>query len=144
MMILYVVFRNSMKRKYSNKDWKNDLRGMDWNWRKKRRRYWSLGGLPGGTEMQEGGIKPDILDFLDFTFYCGVDGKMQFFRCKVKTSKKKFRSKIKAIKEWIKVHRTMPMEKLFKTINAKLRGHYQYYGVSNNSKEVKNFLAWTK
>ena len=44
------------------------------------------------------------------------------FRCRVKTSKKKFRSKIKAMKEWIKAHRTMPLERIFKTVNAKLRG----------------------
>jgi group II intron reverse transcriptase/maturase len=88
--------------------------------------------------------KPDTFDFLGFTFYCGMDGKKSFFRCRVKTSKKKFRSKIKAMKEWIKAHRTMPLELLFKTVNAKLRGHYQYYGVTDNTKEVKNFLMQTK
>jgi len=88
--------------------------------------------------------KPDTFDFLGFTFYCGMDGKKQFFRCRVKTSKKKFRSKIKAMKEWIKTHRTMPLEQIFKTVNAKLRGHYQYYGVTDNTREVKNFLMQTK
>ena len=88
--------------------------------------------------------KPDTFDFLGFTFYCGMDGKKCFYRCRVKTSKKKFRSKIKAMKDWIKAHRTMPLEQLIKTINAKLRGHYQYYGVTDNTREVKNFLTQTK
>ena len=88
--------------------------------------------------------KADTFDFLGFTFYCGMDGKKRFFRCKVKTSKKKFRSKIKAMKEWIKNNRTQPLEMLFKTINEKLRGHYQYYGVTDNTREVKNFLMQTK
>jgi hypothetical protein len=88
--------------------------------------------------------KPDTFDFLGFTFYCGLDGKKSFFRCRVKTSKKKFRSKIRAMKEWIKEHRTLRLEQIFKTINAKLRGHYQYYGVTDNTKDVKNFLAQTK
>ena len=88
--------------------------------------------------------KPDTFDFLGFTFYCGMDGKREFFRCRVKTSKKKFRSKIKAMKEWIKAHRAMPLELIFKTVNAKLRGHYQYYGVTDNTREVKNFLVQTK
>ena len=83
-------------------------------------------------------------DFLGFTFYCGMDGKRQFFRCRVKTSKKKLRSKIKQMKEWIKDHRTMPLELIFKTINAKLRGHYQYYGVTDNYREVKVYLTRTK
>ena len=73
-----------------------------------------------------------------------MDGKKQFYRCRVKTSKKKFRSKIKAMKEWIKTHRTLPLEQIFKTVNAKLRGHYQYYGVTDNTREVKNYLAQTK
>lgn len=93
---------------------------------------------------RRGERKPDTFDFLGFTFYCGLDGKKSFFRCRVKTSKKKFRSKVKAMKEWIKTHRTIPLEKIFKTINTKLRGHYQYYGVTDNTKEVKNFLAQTK
>lgn len=88
--------------------------------------------------------KPDTFDFLGFTFYCGMDGKKQFFRCRVKTSKKRFRSKIKSMKEWIRTHRTMALGQIFKTINAKLQGHYQYYAVTDNIKEVKNYLMQTK
>ena len=93
---------------------------------------------------RRGERKPDTFDFLGFTLYCGMDGKKQFFRCRVKTSKKKLRSKIKQMKEWIKDHRTMPLELIFKTVNAKLRGHYQYYGVTDNTREVKNYLTQTK
>lgn len=88
--------------------------------------------------------KPKTFDFLGFTFYCGMNGKKEFFRCRVKTSKKKFRSKILAMKEWIKNYRTMPLEIIFKTANAKLRGHYQYYGVTDNTRDVKNFQSQTK
>ncbi len=39
----------------------------------------------------------DIADrkFPGFTFYCGTDAKKRFFRCKVKTSRKKLHSKSK-------------------------------------------------
>lgn len=87
--------------------------------------------------------KPETFDFLGFTFYCGMNGKKEFFRCRVKTSKKKFRSKIKAMKEWIKSHRTMRLKEMFKIINAKLRGHYQYYGVTDNTNSMKSFLNQT-
>jgi hypothetical protein len=73
-----------------------------------------------------------------------MDGKKRFCRCRVKTSKKKFRSKIGEMKEWIKTHRVLPLEELFKTVKAKLRGHYQYYGVMDNTKEVKHFQTQTK
>lgn len=88
--------------------------------------------------------KPETFDFLGFTFYCSEDGKKQFFRCKVKTSKKKLRSKIKKMKEWIKNNRTMPLEELIKKINQKLRGHYQYYGVTDNTRGVKSYLNVVK
>lgn len=88
--------------------------------------------------------KPETFDFLGFTFYCSEDGKKQFFRCKVKTSNKKLRSKIKTMKEWIKNNRTMPVEELIKKINQKLRGHYQYYGVTDNTRGVKSYLNIVK
>lgn len=89
--------------------------------------------------------KPETFDFLGFTFYCSSDGKEKFFRCKVKTSKKKFRSKVLAMKEWIKRNRTMPVGEMIKKINQKLRGHYQYYGVTDNTRGVKcyqNAVTW--
>lgn len=127
-MTLYAVSRTNMRRKYSNKGWKNALGSMGWNWQRKRR----------------GEGKPNTFDFLGFTFYCGMDGRKQFYRCRVKTSRKKFRRKIKAMKEWIKRNRTKLLEWLFKMVNAKLRGHYQYYGVTDNTKEEKNFLNRTR
>lgn len=88
--------------------------------------------------------KPETFDFLGFTFYCGMNGKKEFFRCRVKTSRKKYRSKLKAMKEWIKRNRTSKLEYIMKMINMKLRGHYQYYGVTDNTVEVKKFLNQTK
>ena len=88
--------------------------------------------------------KPETFDFLGFTFYCSTDAKKRFFRCKVKTSRKKLRNKTKALKEWIKNHRDMPLEWIFKMINAKLRGHYQYYGVTDNMEEMCLYLHNTK
>ena len=91
------------------------------------------------NRRRRGEGKPETFDFLGFTFYCGLDGKKGFFRCRVKTSKKKFRSKVLRMKEWIKAHRMTPVGELIKKINEKLAGHYQYYGVTDNTREVKNF-----
>ena len=87
--------------------------------------------------------KPEIFDFLGYTFYCSMNTERNFYRCKVKTSRKKLRSKIRAMKEWIKNHRNMPLEWLFKKINEKLRGHYQYYAVTDNIVECKRFQRQT-
>ena len=48
------------------------------------------------------------------------------------------------MKEWIKTNQTMSLKELFKTISAKLRGHYQYYGVTDNTEAIKSFLTQTE
>lgn len=88
--------------------------------------------------------KPETFDFLGFTFYCSQNSNKEYFRCKVKTSKKKLRSKVKSMKQWIKYNRTMPVKDLIKKINQKLRGHYQYYGVTDNTRSVKSYLNTTR
>ena len=98
-----------------------------------------FGRFASQNRAKRGLSKPETFDFLGFTFYCSLDGNKQFFRCKVKTSKKKFRSKVKKMKEWIKNNRIMPIGELFKKINQKLRGHYQYYGVTDNTRGVKSY-----
>ena len=103
-----------------------------------------FGRFAAENRKKRGEGKPETFDFLGFTFYCGMDGKKRFFRCRVKTSKKKFRSKVLKMKEWIKAHRTMPVGILIGKINRKLAGHYNYYGVTDNTREIKNFHSITK
>ncbi|MCP4756309.1 MAG: maturase, partial [Proteobacteria bacterium] len=43
------------------------------------------------------------------------------------------------ITEWIRKNRHLPERKLFQVINAKLRGHYNYYGVRGNSQSMWSF-----
>ena len=103
-----------------------------------------FGRFAAENRKKRGQGKPETFDFLGFTFYCGMDGKKRFFRCRVKTSKKKFRSKVLKMKEWIKANRMMPVDVLIEMINRKLVGHYNYYGVTDNTKEVKRFQGITK
>lgn len=92
---------------------------------------------------ERGEKKPETFDFLGFTFYCSMNTERTFFRCKVKTSRKKLQSKIRAMKEWIRENRNKPLEWFFKKVNEKLRGHYQYYAVSDNIAEVKRYMRQT-
>lgn len=102
-----------------------------------------FGRFAARNRKAKGMRKPETFDFLGFTFYCSMNTKRTFFRCKVKTSRKKLRSKIKAMKEWIRNHRHAPLKWLFGKINEKLRGHYQYYAVTDNIPDVKRFLRLT-
>jgi group II intron reverse transcriptase/maturase len=80
-------------------------------------------------EMNEG--KPRVFDFLGFTHYCG-HSRAGKFKLKRKTAKKKFRQKLQAMKEWLRSNLSTPTEEVWQTLNRKLQGHYQYYGVSDN------------
>lgn len=82
--------------------------------------------------------KPETFDFLGFTHYCSKSRK-GWFRVKRKTSKKKFKIKVKNFKEWTIANRTLPLKDLFEKVNLKLRGHYHYYGITDNSKMIRRF-----
>jgi RNA-directed DNA polymerase len=85
------------------------------------------------------GEKPETFEFLGFTHYCskGRDGKR--YRMKRVTSGKKNRAKLVAYKEWIKRERDQPLQRIMEKVAAKLRGHYGYYGVSDNSRGIERF-----
>ncbi len=80
-------------------------------------------------EMNEG--KPGVFDFLGFTHYCG-HSRAGKFKLKRKTAKKKLRQKLLGMKDWLRANLTTPIADVWETLNRKLQGHYQYYGVSDN------------
>ena len=82
--------------------------------------------------------KPETFDFLGFTHRCGKsrNGK---FRIKRKTCSKKFGEKVKTFKNWMKTARHEKVENIMKTVAAKLRGHYLYYGVTDNREMLRKF-----
>ncbi|NLO09001.1 MAG: group II intron reverse transcriptase/maturase [Clostridiales bacterium] len=82
--------------------------------------------------------KAETFDFLGFTHYCSKSQK-GWFRVKRKTSKKKFRAKVKNFKEWLIKARTLPLKTLMEKVNLKLLGHYRYYGITDNSKMIRRF-----
>jgi len=82
--------------------------------------------------------RPETFDFLGFTHYCSK-GQSGYFCVKRKTSKKKFKDKVKAITLFIKENRHAKVSDLIRAVNLRLRGHYQYYGISDNSKSLVNF-----
>lgn len=86
--------------------------------------------------------KPETFDFLGFTFYCSKSRKGNFC-VKVKTSSKKFRQKVKNMKEWLYDNRNIKLKELIEKLNIKLEGHYRYYGITHNSQMICNFRERT-
>jgi group II intron reverse transcriptase/maturase len=88
--------------------------------------------------------KPETFDFLGFTHYCSVSHKTGRYRMKRKTARKKYRLKLKEMNQWLKRNRHLRVKDMIDMLNLKLRGHYQYYGVTDNSVMIRNFMYETK
>ena len=85
------------------------------------------------------GKRAETFDFLGLTHYCGTRKDGTGFRMKRVTARKKFTAKLKDFKEWLKKARTMKTRELWNIAKAKLRGHYAYYGVTDNLSGIKRF-----
>lgn len=93
---------------------------------------------------ERSGKKTKTFDFLGFTHYCSKtrEGKFKVGR---KTSKKKYKQKMRNITEWIKkIKNKLSIAEIWKTLNLKLKGHYLYYGISGNSRKIEEFYRHVK
>jgi RNA-directed DNA polymerase len=84
------------------------------------------------------GRKPQTFDFLGFTYTCARSRKGKF-AVHVRTMRKRLRRGLNAVSEWCRKHRHDPVNGQQKTLNAKLRGHYQYYGRRTNYRSLWQF-----
>ena len=81
---------------------------------------------------------PGVFDFLGFTHYCGHSRRGKF-KLKRRTAGKRFREKLRTFKGWLRENLGTPIKEAWRTLNQKLRGHYQYYGVSDNWPQLMTF-----
>lgn len=56
-----------------------------------------------------------------------------------RTTRNKLKKSLKAFTEWCKENRNNRLKKIVGMLNAKFRGHFNYYGVIGNSKGIKEF-----
>jgi RNA-directed DNA polymerase len=59
-----------------------------------------------------------------------------------RTARTKLHSACRRIAVWITQHRHLPGHEFFHQLNARLRGHYQYYGVRGNTRALTRFFQW--
>jgi len=87
--------------------------------------------------------RANTFDFLGFTHYCDRSRKGKF-KVGPKTSRKKYSAKCREINAWLKAIRNQVKTKeWWKILKAKLRGHFQYYGVSENYSGILRFYRFT-
>jgi hypothetical protein len=100
----------------------------------------SFGRMEKSISKQEN-RRANTFDFLGFTHYCDKTRK-GYFKVGRKTSAKKFRAKAKDLNLWLKSVRNLVLTKDWWTmLGTKLRGHYEYYGVSENYTSIHKFYV---
>ena len=86
--------------------------------------------------------RANTFDFLGFTHYCSRSRKGNF-KVARKTSRKKYAAKCKELNMWLKrIRNLVKTKEWWKILRAKLRGHFQYYGVSENYKGIVRFYKY--
>jgi group II intron reverse transcriptase/maturase len=83
--------------------------------------------------------KSGTFDLLGFTHYWAKSRKGNW-SVKRKTSSSRLTRSLRAIGEWCRKHRHWPLPEQHKTLRAKVRGHYAYYGITGNGRSLSAFL----
>ena len=78
-------------------------------------------------------------DFLGFEFRWKVSRRGKDIISK-RTSKKKYKQAVSKFADWIKKYRNKRITWIFKRLNMKLRGYYNYYGVIGNMKRLLDYF----
>ncbi|WP_205739187.1 group II intron maturase-specific domain-containing protein [Halocella sp. SP3-1] len=78
-------------------------------------------------------------EFLGFEFRWGKSEKFGDI-IKRRISRKKLKKSIKNFTQWCKMIRNKRLKTIFKKLNSKLRGYYNYYGLINNGDSLKEFF----
>jgi RNA-directed DNA polymerase len=85
------------------------------------------------------GKSSERFDFLGFEWRWVVDHKGTP-RVTCRTSRKRLRSALARVTEWLKAQRHLPVRQLVEALNARLRGHYNYYGVIGNHASLRSYF----
>lgn len=92
---------------------------------------------------RQGEKKPSTFDFLGLTHVCAWSRKGKF-TVHVRTRRNRLQRSLAEMSEWCQRHRHDPVDKQCEDINAKLRGHYQYYGRPTNYRCLWQFYRATR
>lgn len=145
-----MCFQHKSEAEQTYKILKERLRQLGLEFAEEKTRLIEFGRFAEENSRKRGKGKPETFDFLGFTHYCSKSNKTGKFRVKRKTSRKKYKQKVKEFKIWIKGNKNKPLREIMETVKKKLIGHYNYYGITDNSKSlssyrcviVKTLLKW--
>jgi group II intron reverse transcriptase/maturase len=97
----------------------------------------------GRPALNEDGKGNGTFDFLGFTHYW-ARGRKGAWTVKRKTAGKRLRRAGKRVWQWCRKHRHDPIREQWRKLSAKLRGHYQYYGIRCNYESMREYYEHVK
>jgi len=89
------------------------------------------------------GPKPGTFDFLGFTHHWGRSRRGRRV-LKRKTARERVSRALKGLNQWMRRARHRPLEEQARVLGAKLRGHFNYYGIRGNSRSISDFHHWAR
>ena len=98
----------------------------------------SFGRFAAGNARKRG-HRAETFNFLGFTHFCDKTRRGKFKVGRV-TDRERYRIKAKELNNWLRaVRNLLPVKEWWPILCAKLRGHFQYYGVSGNYRGIKRY-----
>jgi hypothetical protein len=101
--------------------------------------------LPFGRppQGQQRGTGPATFDFLGFTCYWARSRKGRWGMC-CKTRRASLRRAKQALYDWCRRHRHQPVKAQHAALSQRVRGHFNYFGVSGNFRSLLRLVEATK
>lgn len=103
-------------------------------------RLLEFGRFATGNRQKRGETKPETFDYLGFTHICGKTRKGKFCIKRI-TIRKRFRRKLKEIKEELRRRMHRPLSETGKWLASVMRGYFRYYAVPGNIKVLKELYT---
>jgi RNA-directed DNA polymerase len=82
--------------------------------------------------------RPETFDFLGFTHYWGKSHRGNWV-LKRKTASSRLRRGLLAVRSWCRLNRHQQIGEQHVHLARQLRGHYAYYGITNNQRSLQAF-----
>jgi len=91
---------------------------------------------------RKGGKGPGSFDFLGFTVYWRRNHKGPGWHVASKTRKARLRRAIRNAYDFCRSHRHKPIAVQHKALVSRIRGHFVYFGVNDNTKSLGALVYW--
>lgn len=136
---MVVCFQNKSTAEEVYKQMEDRLKECGLKFAKDKTRLIEFGRFASENRKRKGLGKPETFDFLGFTHYCSKSRDKKHFRVKRKTSKKKYAKKLQEHNTWAKNNRGKTLKEIMETTKRKLLGHYNYFGITDNSRALVKY-----